>query len=67
MDARSAPIMTRVMRAGDVYRVPARADLRLSTGNAGALEILLDGDPIAKIGAFGQIARDIQLDPIAAR
>ncbi len=64
-DGGSTPIMTRVMRAGDVYRVPARSDLRLFTGNAGALEILLDGDPIAKIGAFGQIARDVRLDPSA--
>jgi cytoskeleton protein RodZ len=59
----STTIMTKVMRAGDVYEVPDRDGLRLFTGNAGALTILVDGKATAKIGGAGQIARNIDLAP----
>ena len=55
--------MTRVMRTGDVYEVPNREGLRLFTGNAGALRILVDGAEIDRIGPVGAIARNVSLDP----
>ncbi|MBM86547.1 MAG: hypothetical protein CMM47_11060 [Rhodospirillaceae bacterium] len=62
-EAGSATIMTRVMRTGDVYEVPNREGLRLFTGNAGALRILVDGAEIDRIGPVGAIARNVSLDP----
>lgn len=61
--ADSTTIMTRVMRAGDSYRVPDRDGLRLFTGNAGALTIEVDGEVLPKIGGLGQIARNVDLEP----
>jgi cytoskeleton protein RodZ len=57
------PIMTRVLARGDVYRVPNRPGLTLQAGNAGALEILVDGLPAPAIGPLGSVRRDVALDP----
>ena len=56
-------LLTRILRAGDSYRVPNRTGLTLMTGNAGALEILVDGEPVPPIGPFGAVRRDVSLDP----
>jgi cytoskeleton protein RodZ len=61
--ADSTTVMTKVMRAGDEYEVPERAGLKLFTGNAGALTILIDGKPVPRIGESGQVARNIDLTP----
>ena len=47
-NASNASIFTRVLRAGDVYEVPDEAGLTLLTGNAGGLEITVDGEAIPK-------------------
>jgi cytoskeleton protein RodZ len=65
--ADSTTVMTRVMRAGDTYAVPERDGLRLFTGNAGALTILVDGKAVPKLGGTGQIARNIDLEPATLR
>ena len=39
----------------------------LRTGNAGALEILVDGKPAPSIGALGTLRRNVQLEPEALR
>ena len=56
-------LFTRVLRNGDVYRVPDRPGLTLATGNAGALEIVVDGTPAPSLGTFGEVVRNIALDP----
>ncbi len=55
-------LLSRILRAGDSYKVPNRADLRLTTGNAGALEILIEGQALPPLGAQGQVRRNIPLD-----
>lgn len=55
-------LVTRLLRAGDSYRVPNRPGLTLLTGNAGALEILVDGKPVPSIGGIGTVRRDVALD-----
>jgi cytoskeleton protein RodZ len=35
----------------------------LRTGNAGALEIAVDGKPVPSIGGIGALRRDVALDP----
>ncbi|MCP5370684.1 MAG: DUF4115 domain-containing protein [Hyphomicrobiales bacterium] len=54
-------IVTRLLRAGDSYRVPDRGDLTLQTGNAGALEILVDGEVVPPIGPEGAVRRRVAL------
>jgi len=55
-------LVTRLLRSGDSYVVPNRDGLRLATGNAGALEILVDGAPVPAIGDDGAVRRNVLLD-----
>jgi len=56
-------VWTRVLRTGDRYLVPNEADLLLATGNAGGLQILVDGRPTPRLGPVGVVKREISLDP----
>ena len=62
-DARGALVMTRVLRPGDTYVVPDGAGLRLITGNAGGLDILVDGRVAPSLGGDGVVVRNISMDP----
>jgi len=62
-DASDALVFTRLMRAGDVYRVPDKPGLVMRTGNAGGLEVTVDGNPAPSLGGFGILRRSVQLDP----
>ena len=55
-------LVTRLLRAGDSYRVPDLPGLTLFTGNAGALEILVDGEAVDPIGPMGAVRRKVALD-----
>ena len=55
-------LVTRLLRAGNSYAVPNRRGLKLSTGNAGALEILVDGKAVPSIGDEGIVRRGVELD-----
>jgi len=55
-------LFTRLLREGDEYEVPDRDGLRLMTGNAGALELLVDGNAVPSIGAVGEVRRDVELN-----
>src|SRR3546814_13790006 len=52
-------LLTRVLRVGDSYRVPNQADLTLLTGNAGGLEISVDGRALPPLGPVGAVRRNI--------
>lgn len=56
-------MLTRVMRQGDVYRVPNQSGLILITGNAGALEVEVDGTVAPSLGPVGLVRKNIPLDP----
>jgi cytoskeleton protein RodZ len=62
-DSQDALLLTRVLRRGDVYRVPNQAGLTLLTGNAGGIEIEVDGVTVPPIGPVGSVRRQIALDP----
>lgn len=55
-------LLSRLLRRGDSYMVPNRPGLTLMVGNAGALEVSVDGKKTAPLGASGQVRRDIKLD-----
>lgn len=56
-------LLSRLLRRGDSYIVPNRPGLTLMVGNAGALDILVDGKKAPALGNNGQVRRDIKLDP----
>lgn len=56
-------LITRILWAGDVYYVPNRPGLVMHTGNAGALEIMVDGMLAPPLGPLGAVRKDIALDP----
>lgn len=58
-------LLTRVLLPGDIYRVPNRPDVTLDTGNAGGLEVRVDGDLIAPLGEPGIVIRNVSLAPDA--
>lgn len=60
-------LLNRVLRAGETWPVPKGQPLLLTTGNAGATEVLIDGTAAASLGALGVVKRDVPLDPDAAR
>ncbi len=55
-------LVTRLLRSGDSYRVPDRPGLKLLTGNAGGLEIMVDGETVPVIGGKGAVRRSVLLD-----
>ena len=61
-DARQAVLLTRVLKAGESCRAPARPGLSMRTGNAGGLEITVDGVPAPPIGRKGMVRRNVALD-----
>jgi cytoskeleton protein RodZ len=55
-------VVMRILRKGDSYQVPNEKGLTLMTGNAGAIEIAVDGQLVPPIGLFGAVKRDVRLD-----
>jgi cytoskeleton protein RodZ len=56
-------VRTRTLQPGERFAAPDRDDLTLSTGNAGGLEILLDGQSVGRAGAPGAVVRNLALAP----
>lgn len=53
----------KLLRAGESYNVPDRKNLKLKTGNAGGLEITVDGIAVPAVGHAGDVVRNVLLDP----
>ena len=56
-------VFSRVLRSGETYTVPEEKGLMLTTGNAGGIEILVNGKKLKTLGTVGLVKRDIPLDP----
>jgi len=57
-------LMTRIVSQGTSFVVPPQEGLRLTTGNAGGLKIIIDGVVVPALGPFGAVRRDVPLDPM---
>ena len=55
-------LLTRILRPGDMYFVPNRPGLEMMTGNAGGLEISVDGKALPALGPLGTVRRGIALE-----
>jgi cytoskeleton protein RodZ len=56
-------LMEGVIRTGERYTPPAIPGLRLTTSNAGGLELTVDGRTLAPLGEKGVVVRSVLLDP----
>lgn len=57
-----ATLISKIMKAGDIFPVPTRPNLVLTTGNAGRVEVLVDGAVAPAIGAAGSVRKDVPLE-----
>ena len=55
-------LLTRMLTAGDTYRVPNRDGLKLEVGNAGALTYSIDGAEAKPVGNYGAVISDFSLN-----
>ncbi len=58
-------VTSRTLEPGDRFVIPDRNDLALWTGNAGGLEIWVDGERVGTLGQSGAVVRDVSLAPDA--
>lgn len=62
-DASRQVVFSRVLNPGEEYWVPEdRTDLTMTLGNAGGLQIVVNGVPIPLLGAVGQVKRNVSLN-----
>jgi Flp pilus assembly protein TadD len=60
-------LFDRVMQPGESYAVPDRPGLVLTTGNAGGLEVQVEGETLPPLGAERAVRRNLPLDPATLR
>jgi cytoskeleton protein RodZ len=51
-----------VLQAGETYQIPAVPGVVLMTGNAGGIEVLIDGRLQPPLGEKGMVARNVPMD-----
>jgi cytoskeleton protein RodZ len=61
-DSDHSVLFTGVLKPGESYRVPDRAGLSMRAGNAGGLNVVVDGKPAPSLGPIGAV-RNVALDP----
>ena len=66
-DGVSGAVKIGIMKAGETYRVPSLPNLKLMTGNAGAVEIQVGDTVLPPLGGRGEVVRNIDLAPDSLR
>ena len=56
-------LLARTLHEGETWKVPDLPGLRLTTGNAAATILLIDGVALPILGGIGGVRRDMPLDP----
>lgn len=56
-------VMSRLLRSGDRFDVPAGEDMTLRTGNAGGTVIMIDGKALPPLGETGKVISGLSLAP----
>jgi cytoskeleton protein RodZ len=62
LDGKGQTVVDRILRAGERYVVPPGNGLVLTTGNAGGLDMFVDGQRTPPLGDVGAVKRKISLD-----
>ena len=60
-------LLNRIMRGGETWPVPRGMQVKLTTGNAGSTEVLVDGVPDPALGPPGAVRRDVAVDGDATK
>ncbi len=60
-------VRTRTLEPGDRLVLPEREDLALWTGNAGGIEVVVEGRSLGTLGESGKVLRDVPLAPASLR
>jgi cytoskeleton protein RodZ len=66
-DKSGAILLNKTLKTGEVWPVPPRTDLILTTGNAGGTDLIVDGVVAPSLGSSGTVRRDLPLDPDAIK
>ena len=67
-DGNGKPVFSRVLKTSEEYWVPADEDgYAMTTGNAGGLQMIVDGVPMSPMGKTGEVRRNIALNPAALK
>jgi cytoskeleton protein RodZ len=56
-------LLNKILHTGETWPVPPRANLVLTTGNAGGTQLVVDGVATPVPGGAGAVRRDLPLDP----
>jgi cytoskeleton protein RodZ len=62
-DKNGALLFTRVLKPGESYNVPNQDGLTMVAGNAGGLDVAVDGVDVPHLGDLGRVVRNVSLDP----
>jgi cytoskeleton protein RodZ len=62
-NAKGEAIWGRVLRAGDRYLVPDEPGMTMTVGNAGGIDVFVDGGKAPSLGTVGIGRRGVMLDP----
>ena len=62
-DGAQATLVERVLEPGETYNVPDRSGLVMRTGNAGGLQVEVDGRNVGVLGKSGEVVSRIPVDP----
>lgn len=60
--AGDATILNGVMHAGDHVAAPDHGEIKITTANAGAFELVVDGESVGRMGEEGQIHQNVSVD-----
>ena len=63
MPRSNSVLVARVFNTGETYAVPDRTGLVMQTGNAGGIEVTMDGRVLGAFGKSGEVVTRIPLDP----
>ena len=62
-NSKGGVVMSRLLKAGEAIDVPNQPGLKLTTGNAGTLNVMVDGVTLPSLGKHRSVIRGISLDP----
>ncbi len=66
-DSESRVLIQRELQSGERYQVPNRPGLILSVRDAGAFEVIVDGQTVGLLGVAGQALPSVSLDPLSLK
>ena len=67
IDADGATVLNGVIHRGETRSLEAKAGFRVTLGNAGGVRVSVDGQPLDRLGAAGEVVRDLPLPPASTR